>query len=1441
MFGSAKNSVVTAISDRERQLEVGIRLALVQLNDWLQGKDDLQQLDLAFGNNWNRSKGFRLIQDWASGKQLPTIEVVTATQLNGGNGAFDSTNNKIYISQELLANQQQSPTLFTAVLLEELGHYFDKAVNKQDSPGDEGAIFAKLIQGTQISSIELASLKQEADLTQVTIDGTVHNLELSTTYGNITVDGSLADWTASDRLDSAANGTAQVGYELYGKYNANNYLFAIKSAQAIGAGTTIWLNTDQNKSTGYQVFGYAGGAEYNINFATDGKAYLYSGADGQNYIAPLDYSISADGLSAEVAVSAALLGATAPTAIDILADVNNNVFLPGDYSSTAKLTVSQSGNLPLPPFTPKNTYGNITLDGSLADWTAIDRLDYLPSQQVAGYSVYGKNTADGYVLAINAAEAIGANTTIWLNTDQNKASGFQVFGSTVGAEYNINIAVDGKPYLYSGAAGQTLVGQLDFALSADKKTLEVAIPKASMTVTGNGIQAAIDVNDRTFLPGDYASNSLSISSAPLPTRTNLSKRIAIVYSETSASKFFDRKAYNQLFAAAQSQAMQSGVPFDLITESDLKDLGKLVNYDALVCPSFTNVNKADLGAIENSLNQAVAKYGIGIITSGDFMSNDETGAALAGDPYSRMKNLLGVQRTAGGGVFNAVVKAKDVSGGILLPGYTTGEQLINYDKGTAFAAYSAVGAGTVLAEQTVNGANYNAIVATQTGGQNVHFANQSIFADSKIVAQAIDAIVYKNQARVSLDLTRNTSLFLSRDDVDQSKYSLAAPTVEAKLADVLTQWKTKYGFVGTHFINIGNDPANDQSTDWNVMRPIYQRWLALGNEIGTHSYTHPLTPSNLTPTEVEFEFNQSKNVISQQLGINVTGAGTPGNPDSLALDQQLDNYFQYYTGVGTAYNSAFGFFDPTSKAVYFAPNISFDFNAIEFLGLTNAQTEALWNTEYNQLRSHANKPIIEFAWHDYGATGTDPLYNAAIYENFIAKAAADGTEFVTFNDAQNRIRTFGKSQLTVNQVGDVISATATPDITTSGLGTFSLDIQSTKQIKNVTNYYAFDKDSVFLTKAGGSFTINLGVTADNVTHISALAQRAELLSVTGDGQNLDYSFNGQGKISIDLNIPTGKGVTATGADSFTLVGNRLEMTFNNTGTHTAKVLLGNDLAPTIANQIANITVNETATTTSLDLTNVFKDLDTTTDLSQIAKSIQVAGNISIATAAIVGNMLTLKYQPYAFGSSQVTIRGTSGGKTVDNTFTVTRKASNLPANATSTFVNGGANGDILTGSTATNNIIQGFAGNDRLTAGSKNDVLIGGTGNDTLIGGAGKDILVGVDPTSATAGRSEIDTLTSAGLGDRFVLGDVNQVYYNDGNNTNSGLNDYAKIVGFSSTAGDIIQLKGKAADYSLSSPPLLLGLGTAIYNNTFGQPELIGVVQNVFGLSLTGSYINYV
>ncbi len=137
--------------------------------------------------------------------------------------------------------------------------------------------------------------------------------------------------------------------------------------------------------------------------------------------------------------------------------------------------------------------------------------------------------------------------------------------------------------------------------------------------------------------------------------------------------------------------------------------------------------------------------------------------------------------------------------------------------------------------------------------------------------------------------------------------------------------------------------------------------------------------------------------------------------------------------------------------------------------------------------------------------------------------------------------------------------------------------------------------------------------------------------------------------------------------------------------------------------------------------------------------------------------------------------------------------------------------------------------------------ISGGTGNDLLTGGGANGSLVGVDPSSATPGNGEIDTLINSGTRDRFILGNTDRVYDNDGNSTNNGLNDYAKIAGFSVAAGDVIQLQGAAGDYALSPTPAGVAAGTAIYNNLLGEPELIGIIENGSELSLTDPYFTYV
>ena len=91
-----------------------------------------------------------------------------------------------------------------------------------------------------------------------------------------------------------------------------------------------------------------------------------------------------------------------------------------------------------------------------------------------------------------------------------------------------------------------------------------------------------------------------------------------------------------------------------------------------------------------------------------------------------------------------------------------------------------------------------------------------------------------------------------------------------------------------------------------------------------------------------------------------------------------------------------------------------------------------------------------------------------------------------------------------------------------------------------------------------------------------------------------------------------------------------------------------DDAPIVSNPISDVSVNEDAANTVIDLTNVFNDIDG----DVIVKSILNNTNTSLVTVTLVDNQLTLDYLPNQFGTAQITVRGTANGQFVDDTFTI---------------------------------------------------------------------------------------------------------------------------------------------------------------------------------------------
>lgn len=122
---------------------------------------------------------------------MPKIEIRAGSEINKANGAFAAANDTIYLSSDFLAKNAGNTEAVTSVLLEEIGHSIDSKINVLDAAGDEGDIFARVVQGKAISADELSGLKAEDDHATIALDGKTIQIEMDNTLGSATNLGTL--------------------------------------------------------------------------------------------------------------------------------------------------------------------------------------------------------------------------------------------------------------------------------------------------------------------------------------------------------------------------------------------------------------------------------------------------------------------------------------------------------------------------------------------------------------------------------------------------------------------------------------------------------------------------------------------------------------------------------------------------------------------------------------------------------------------------------------------------------------------------------------------------------------------------------------------------------------------------------------------------------------------------------------------------------------------------------------------------------------------------------------------------------------------------------------------------------------------------------------------------------------------------------------------------
>ncbi|MDY6805690.1 MAG: phosphodiester glycosidase family protein [Cyanobacteriota bacterium] len=142
-----------------------------QLKEFAADPNFTDKMNLAFEDSWNVEVATALTKRWLAGdfSQMPALEVVSSANIAGGAGAFAAATDTIYISKEWLELNAFNLGAIAPVVLEEIGHYVDYEINMIDAPGDEGAIFAAVVGGEELTPAEVATLKAEDDTAVVVI------------------------------------------------------------------------------------------------------------------------------------------------------------------------------------------------------------------------------------------------------------------------------------------------------------------------------------------------------------------------------------------------------------------------------------------------------------------------------------------------------------------------------------------------------------------------------------------------------------------------------------------------------------------------------------------------------------------------------------------------------------------------------------------------------------------------------------------------------------------------------------------------------------------------------------------------------------------------------------------------------------------------------------------------------------------------------------------------------------------------------------------------------------------------------------------------------------------------------------------------------------------------------------------------------------------------
>ena len=494
------------------------------------------RMNVPFGESWDKEKAKALKEEWLRGNfsNIPLVKVVSSGDIAGANGAFGTATNTIYLSKEFLAQNATRLDALTGVLLEEVGHFIDSQVNHLDSPGDEGEIFAAVVQGKNLSQEKLQLLKAEDDRAMALIEGQEISIEqVANTVTVSATDASAAEVISGQTANpgvyrisrtGSTNSALAVPYTMSGTGSNGTDYTSLNGTATIPAGQTfvdVPLNVIddtfiENNETA--ILTVSPSTNYTVG-ATNTAIVTIADNDP---IAPPDYAGNTPTAARQVTV-----GSTSTTWSDWVGTEDTNDYYKFTLANSSNFNLSLNGLSSDADVHLLDSTGTTLLQSSTSGGTSAESISTVLNAGAYYVRVFPYSGSTNYNLSMSAVPNLSAVTVSAIDASaaevisgQTANPGMYRITRTGGTTAPLTVAytmsgtsLNGTDYTFLNgtatiAAGLTFV---DVPLNVIDDTLIESNETAILTVSSSSNYTVGATNTATVTIADNDQNTVTVS------------------------------------------------------------------------------------------------------------------------------------------------------------------------------------------------------------------------------------------------------------------------------------------------------------------------------------------------------------------------------------------------------------------------------------------------------------------------------------------------------------------------------------------------------------------------------------------------------------------------------------------------------------------------------------------------------------------------------------------------------------------------------------------------------------------------------------------------------------------------------------------------------------------------------------------------------------------